>query len=117
MAFYQWGELQRLQGAYDRAEEAYREASRRGHEPQPGLSQLWMAQGHVDSAAAAIRRAADEAGKTQGPGAGTPGAKLLGPYVEIMLAADQVAAARTAAEELSKIASLLDAPFLHATSA
>lgn len=117
MAFYQWGELHRLQGAFDRAEEAYRDASRRGYEPQPGLSQLRLAQGHVDSAVAAIRRAADEAGNRQGPGAGTPRAKLLGPYVEVMLAADQVAAARTAADELSKIASLMDAPFLHATSA
>jgi ATP/maltotriose-dependent transcriptional regulator MalT len=117
MAFYQRGELNRLQGAYDLAEEAYREASRRGYEPQPGLSQLRMAQGHVDSAVAAIRRAADEAGNTQGPGAGTPRAKLLGPYVEIMLAAGQVASARAAADELSQIASMLEAPFLHATSA
>jgi DNA-binding CsgD family transcriptional regulator len=116
-AFYQWGELHRLQGAYDRAEEAYREASRRGYEPQPGLSQLRLAQGRVDTAVAAISRAAAEAGSTQGPGAGTPLAKLLGPYVEVMLTAGQVAAARTAAEELSAIASVLDAPCLHAMSA
>ncbi|HEU4511864.1 MAG TPA: response regulator transcription factor [Nocardioidaceae bacterium] len=117
MAFYQSGELHRLQGAYDRAEEAYREASRRGYEPQPGLSQLRLAQGRIDTAVAAICRAAAEAGSTQGPGAGTPLAKLLGPYVEVMLTAGRVGAARTAAEELSTIASVLDAPCLHAMSA
>jgi DNA-binding NarL/FixJ family response regulator len=76
-----------------------------------------LAQGRVDTAVAAIRRAAAEAGSAQGPGAGTPLAKLLGPYVEVMLTAGEVAAARTAAEELSTIASGLDAPCLHAMSA
>ena len=36
-AFYRRGELCRLQGEFAAAEEAYREASRRGFEPQPGL--------------------------------------------------------------------------------
>ena len=56
MAFYQWGELHRLRGAYDQAEEAYREASQRGYEPQPGLSQLRLAQGRADAAVARISR-------------------------------------------------------------
>ena len=38
------------------AEEAYREASRCGWEPQPGLALLRLAQGNSDAAAAAIRR-------------------------------------------------------------
>lgn len=117
MAFYQWGELHRLRGAYDQAEEAYREASQRGYEPQPGLSQLRLAQGRADAAVAAIRRAAGEARNIQGPGVGVSRATLLGPYVEIMLAASDVDAARAAAEELSKIASAMGAPFLGATSA
>ena len=43
------------------AEEAYREASQWGREPEPGLALLRLAQGKVDAAAAAIRRALDEA--------------------------------------------------------
>ena len=44
-----------------RAEEAYREASQWGREPQPGLALLRLAQGKIDAAAAAIRRVLDEA--------------------------------------------------------
>lgn len=36
MAWYQQGELDRLRGALDAAEEAYRRASEHGHVPQPG---------------------------------------------------------------------------------
>lgn len=111
MAFYQVGELHRLQGEFERAEEAYREASRRGHEPQPGLSQLRLAQRRIDAAAAAIRRVLQEAKDMQGPGGGVSRGKLLGPYVEIMLAANDVGAARAGAERLSTIAAELEAPF------
>ena len=45
------------------------------------------------------------------------GAHLLGAYVEILLAADEVALAGAAADELSEIAAELDAAFLHAVSA
>ncbi|HLN75459.1 MAG TPA: tetratricopeptide repeat protein, partial [Nocardioidaceae bacterium] len=48
MAFYQRGELHRLRGELEQAEEAYRQAAARGHEPQPGLSLLRLAQGQVD---------------------------------------------------------------------
>lgn len=116
-AFAQWGDLHRLRGDYDRAEEAYREASRIGFAPQPGLSQLRLAQGRLDSAVAAIRRAIAEAGDVQGPTVGVPRAKLLGPFVEIMLAANEGAVARPAADELSKMATKLDAPFLRAMAA
>ena len=59
-AFYRQGELHRLQGEFGAAEEAYREASRCGWEPQPGLALLRLAQGRNDVAAAAIRRVAGE---------------------------------------------------------
>ena len=55
-AFYQQAELHRLRGEFAQAEEAYRQASRWGREPQPGLALLRLAQGQVDAAAAAIRR-------------------------------------------------------------
>ena len=95
---YQHGELHRLRGDFAAAEDAYRQASRLGREPQPGLALLRLAQGQVDAAAAAIRRALDEAGGPRGP------ARLLAAYVEIMLAAGDVPAARAAADELSALA-------------
>ena len=59
-ALYQEGELLRLQGEFAAAESAFRDASRYGREPQPGLALLRLAQGQTDAAAAAIRRALDE---------------------------------------------------------
>ena len=79
-------------------QEAYREASRRGREPQPGLALLRLAQGKVDAAAAAIRRTLAE---TAEPGRR---AKLLPAYVEIMLAAGDLVAARDATAELWSLA-------------
>ena len=55
--YYRQAELLRLRGEFAAAEEAYREASRLGWEPQPGLAQLRLAQGKRDAALAAIRRA------------------------------------------------------------
>ncbi len=57
LAAYQRGEVHRLQGEFDAAETAYRQATRFGREPQPGLALLRLAQGRDDAAAAAIRRA------------------------------------------------------------
>jgi DNA-binding NarL/FixJ family response regulator len=111
MAFYQLAELHRLGGQFAEAEEAYREASRWGHPPQPGLALLRLAQGRVDAAAAAIRTALDGAQDRLAR------AKVLGAYVEIVLAANDVPAARTAADELSEIAADLGMPFLHAVAA
>ncbi|MEA2843492.1 MAG: hypothetical protein QOJ69_1163, partial [Actinomycetota bacterium] len=56
MAFYVLGELHRLRGEFAQAEDAYRQASRLGREPQPGLALLRLAQGQTDAAAAAIGR-------------------------------------------------------------
>ena len=110
-AFYQQGELHRLRGEFAQAEEAYHQASRWGREPQPGLARLRLAQGQVDAAEAAIRRAADEA---QGRVARS---RLLPALVEIMSAAGDACAARAAADELSEIADDLDAPLLRALAA
>lgn len=110
MAFYQQAELHRLRGEFAKAEAAYREATKWGRDPQPGLALLRMAQGQIEAATAAIRRAVDEA---QGR---VTRARVLAPYVEIALAVADVTAARAAAEELSEIAADLDAPFLHAVS-
>jgi len=110
MAFYRQAELHRLRGEFVKAEESYRRASQLGREPQPGLAQLRLAQGQVDAAAAAIRRVMDEA---QDPVARS---KLLAAYVEIILAAGDVHAARAAADELMQLAGGLAAPLLGAVA-
>jgi len=109
-AFYRRGELQRLRGEYEAADLSYREASRYGQSPHPGLALLRYAQGQIDSAATAIRQALNEA---QDSVSRSP---LLGAYVEIALAGNNVQAARTAADELSRIAAEFEAPLLAALS-
>ena len=110
-ACYQRAELHRLRGDVAEAEDAYREASNWGQTVQPGLALLRLAESQIDAAAASIRVALDEA--TDPPSR----AKALPAYVEIMLAADDVAAARIAADDLDVLAGALGAPFLAATSA
>ncbi|HEU0195070.1 MAG TPA: LuxR C-terminal-related transcriptional regulator [Gaiellales bacterium] len=110
-AFYRQAELYRLRGEFTKAEEAYRQASRLGREPHPGLAQLRLAQGQVGAAAAAIRRVAGEARDR------TSRSHLLAAYIEIMMADGDVAAATAATDELADIAEALDAPLLRATAA
>ena len=109
-AFYRRGELHRLRGEYGAAERSYREASRYGQSPHPGLAQLRHAQGQVDTAATTIRQALSEAPERVSRGT------LLGAYVEIALAGNNLQAARSAADELSEIAADFDAPLLEAVS-
>jgi DNA-binding CsgD family transcriptional regulator len=110
-AFYQQAELHRLRGEFAKAEEAYRQASRWGRMPQPGLALLRLAQGQVDAAQAAICRVMEEASDR------VTRSNLLAAYVEVMLAAYDVAAARARADELSAIAGDLGAPLLGAVAA
>jgi DNA-binding CsgD family transcriptional regulator len=110
-AYYQLGEIQRLRGEFAHAEASYRSASRAGREPEPGMSLLRLAQGWGDVAAAGIRRVLDEAQDA------LDRSRVLPAYVEIMLEAREVAAARKAAEELEQIANELGAPYLRALAA
>jgi ATP/maltotriose-dependent transcriptional regulator MalT len=109
-AYYVRAELHRLRGEFPEAEEAYRHAHRWGRQPEPGLAQLRLRQGRVEEAIAAMRRVLDEAG---GPVARL---RLLGPYVEVLLAGGDVAAARAAVDELSRLASGWDMPLLRAVA-
>jgi DNA-binding NarL/FixJ family response regulator len=95
-ALYRQGEVHRLRGELAAAEDAYRDASRCGCEPQPGLALLRLAQGNADAAAAAIRRVV---GETTAP---LKRAALLPAYVEVMLAAGDVEAARSACRQLEQ---------------
>lgn len=109
-AFYFRGDLHRLRGDFEDAAQAYRQANELGREPQPGLALLRLAQGRVEAAMAAIRRVLEEA---RDP---ISRSRVLGPYVEIALAAGDVQAARAAAEELSAIAGDVDSPLLQAVA-
>ena len=110
-AFYCQGEAHRLRGEFEAAEEAYRQASLHGREPQPGLALMRLAQGKAESAAAAIRRFV---GETTVP---LRRAGILPAYVEIMLAAGSLDLARAACRELDEIAKRLDCEALDAMAA
>ena len=115
-AFYRQGEVHRLQGNYAAAGEAYRDASRYGWEPQPGLALMWFAEGKGDAASAALRRALGETTKP------LKRARLLPAYIEIMLAVGDVEEARSACRELEEISAryesgMLDAMVAHAKGA
>lgn len=96
-ASYLQGDVHRLRGELDSAENAYREASRFGWEPQPGLALLRLAQGKGDAAAASIRRVMSETTET------LRRASLLPAYVQIMLAVGDADAARDGCHELAEI--------------
>jgi DNA-binding CsgD family transcriptional regulator len=107
-AIYQTAELHRLRGEFSEAEAAYRRASRLGRQPEPGMALLRLAQGRTAVAAAAIRRATDESTSLFAR------PRVLGPLVEIMLAAGSTETARLAADELTQIADEIGAPLLTA---
>lgn len=108
MALYQQAELLRLRGEFAKAEDTYRRASECGHQPQPGLALLRLAQGRVGDALAAIRRVVGEAGSV------VERAKVLAAYVEIALGAGDLDAARQATGDLTRIADDFDSPYLRA---
>ncbi len=109
-AAYREGEVRRLRGEFELAEESYRKASGLGREPQPGLALMRLAQGRLASAVATIRRAASESAR------GLPRLALLPAYVEIMLTAGDLDAAAVACDELDEIAAQQASEAIHAVS-
>jgi DNA-binding CsgD family transcriptional regulator/tetratricopeptide (TPR) repeat protein len=107
-AHYVEAELHRLRAEFTEAEEAYERAHLAGCDPHPGLALLRLAQGQVDAAAAGVRRALAQA---EGP---IGRAWVLGPSIEIFLAAGDVPAAEAAGEELSALAGQLGSRLLDA---
>jgi ATP/maltotriose-dependent transcriptional regulator MalT len=119
-------EIMQLHGAWsDAAEEAQRACEWLSQPPgpatgpafyqraelYPGLALLRLAQGQLDAAAAAIRRAVEEAHDR------LTRAKVLAAHAEIMLAVGDVPAARAAADELTVVAADLNMPLLRAVAA
>ena len=105
------GDLLRLAGDFDGADTAYQRANDYGLDPQPGLALLRLAQGRLETADAMIRRALDEAHDPMSR------ARLLAPYVEIVLASGDTTPARDAAEELRQVAATLGTPLPRAHAA
>lgn len=98
-ALYEQGEVHRLRGDLEQAEAAYREASRLGREPQPGLARLRLAQGRADTAAAAIESVLASTNDD------LKRAELLLAAVEIDIAYGDLEGAERARTELESIAS------------
>jgi DNA-binding CsgD family transcriptional regulator len=109
-ALYQQAEIYRLRGECAKADQAYRDASQLGYEPQPGLALLRLAEGRIDAASAAIRRlliaTTDRIQR----------ARLLPAYLEIMLAAGDVENSRHACQELQALAEAFDTDILRAVA-
>jgi DNA-binding NarL/FixJ family response regulator len=109
---YLAGEIRLRRGEFAGAEEAFRRAHELGGSPQPGLAQLRLAQGDVDSAAAALRSAL--AAGASGP---LRRARLLAAHVEAELVRQDEPAARRSAAELDDLAIANRAPLLRAMAA
>jgi len=107
---YEVGEVYLRRGDLDGAEEAFEQAHRLGHEPQPGMALLRLARRQTEAARASIGTVlADVTDPLER-------ARLLPARVEIALAAHDLADAREAAEELRDVASRFDAPLLRAAA-
>jgi class 3 adenylate cyclase len=109
--FYEIGTIRLKMGDLEAAEDAFRQAHEKGRDPQPGMALLRLAQGKVDAARAAIKRAVDE---TTGR---LDRAKILPAAVEIAVVADDLQFGRSATEELASIAEEYRSPALHAEAA
>ncbi|GAA2136064.1 LuxR C-terminal-related transcriptional regulator [Nocardioides koreensis] len=110
-ARYRQGEIHRLRGDLDTAEQAFREANALGYEPQPGLALLRLEQGDSGAAAATIRRVLRETVQR------LPRARLLPAFVQIMLAAGEQDDAVAASTELDDLARLQGTSMLRAQAA
>ncbi|HET6939482.1 MAG TPA: LuxR C-terminal-related transcriptional regulator [Nocardioides sp.] len=102
------GNLDRLSGRFDEAEELFSLASKLGEDPQPGLALLRLARGSVQAAAAMVRRSLAE---THQPGRRIP---VLAAATEILLAVGETEAAEAAADELCELATVNRSPVVAA---
>jgi ATP/maltotriose-dependent transcriptional regulator MalT len=108
-AHYLIGELHRVAGDLDLAEEAFTRAHQLGRTPQPGLAWVRMAQGRLDSAVSALRLALDPP-----PPAPLRRIELLAALAEAHLAADDIDAASRASADMADISEDVDSDYLEA---
>jgi class 3 adenylate cyclase len=106
---YAIGEIRRLMGDYEGAEASLRDAHANGRIPQPALALIRLAEGKEKAAATAINAAVEETTWDQ-----WARVRLLPAQVEIAIAAGDVAGARTAADELTRVIETYHSPALDA---
>jgi class 3 adenylate cyclase len=106
---YALGDIRRLKGDVDGAEEALRQAHALGRSPQPALALLRLGAGNVNAASSAIDAALAEASWDQ-----WARVRLLAAQAEIAIAAGNPARARAAVDELTQIVSGYPMPALEA---
>ena len=92
---YAIGDIRRLRGDFEGAEEALRQAHALGRNPQPALALIRLAQGNLKAAMSAIQSAAADAAWNR-----WARARLVPAQVEILVAASDLTGARAAVEEL-----------------
>jgi tetratricopeptide (TPR) repeat protein len=103
------------------AEEALLAAHRAGWDPQPGLALVRLAQGDAATAAVAIRDALERPlrvpSKERPPNTDLQRAPLLEAQVEIEIAAGDISRARSAVDELDRVAARFESKALVASAA
>ena len=109
--FYEIGEVRLRMGDLEEAKDAFRQAHELGRNPQPGLALLYLAEGKVDAAAQAIKRALEDPALDR-----INRCRLLTPQVTIAVAAGDLDTARAAADESEAISTQFKSAVLQATA-
>lgn len=110
-AHYLIGELHRMTGDLDLAEEAYTLAHQVGRLPQPGLARVRMMQGRTDAAVTGLRLALEPEPPQQ-----RRRVELLAALVEAHLVLEDVDAAAAAATKIADIAGAVESEYLEAVA-
>lgn len=108
LAFAEKGDLLRIRGQYDAAEEAFQQAIGLGHDPQPAHALLSLARGRTDAACAAVRRLLGE------PRDPIHRSQLLPGAIDVLLAGGDLAAARPLVAELVAVGDRFESSSLRA---
>jgi DNA-binding CsgD family transcriptional regulator len=108
-AHYLIGELHRMAGDLDLAEESFTRAHQLGRVPQPGLGRVRIAQGRLDAALSGLRLALDPA-----PAAPIRRIELLAALADAHIAAGDIDAASEAAEGMAAVAQNGSSDYLEA---
>ena len=115
------GRIRFRKGDIQGAEDAFLAAHEAGWDPQPGLALVHLARGDVARAAASIREALDRPStipsKEWPPNTELRRVPLLEAQVEIEIAAGDLVRARSAAEELGRVAALFQSRAFAASAA
>jgi ATP/maltotriose-dependent transcriptional regulator MalT len=111
LAWAERGEVLRICGEYDAAEDAFAKALTYGHDPQPLLARLWLDRGRTGPAAAAIRRILAE------PADAVSRVQHLPVATDVLVADNALDEAAAAARELREAADRFGVPALLARSA